>query len=137
MKDSKILGVPFMVLLAIAPLGVHSAELLKLPFDVIEEKRNVILHFDSAGIGSFFNTNEKEQNAFIGHTEDFGGRVMAWVMLKKPMTVEQSMAYADYQFRHYGEAKCEMVHKVSSPMIPPPHLAIVGQNCAILFIAHK
>ena len=119
----------------VIPLYVHAADLVNLKVNVQQEKHNVVVHFKKAAIGQVAVPSDADMNAFIGVTDDLGGPLPVYVLLKEGMPLETAAKYAEHQGKNHGEAKCELVQKGNSPQIPSIPLAVLAQNCTILSVA--
>ena len=137
MKRSSLWSILFVLpSLAAASFSAHADDPVDFRVNAQQEKHNAVVHFSKAAIGQFGKNHGTNFDLFIGVTNDFGGTLPVYVLLKEKISFDAGTQYAEHQGSNHGEAKCDLVQKGNSPDIPQLKLAVLARNCTLISVSN-
>jgi hypothetical protein len=105
-------------------------DLDKLPFNAVQQKKNVTVNVLDAAVGDIGNSGGL--NGLQGATADFQGkRLPLYVLFASSVDEAEYEQLATRQGRIAGSVKCGLVRIGSSPHFPLIKMGVLAQDCVV------
>ncbi|GAA4015065.1 hypothetical protein [Actimicrobium antarcticum] len=124
------------VLLATAALSAAASEpLLASNMNVVEERRNVVVHLEAGSAAEL--GRGRDLNGLVGRTRDFDGQSLPlYAISDGSISAGQFFRMVQFNGQLTGTLQCQLVRLGNSPDLPGVKMAVLAQRCALKSLNH-